>query len=177
MQVARDPLALLDRALDLAALGDDEIGGRALTLADDGAQKQGRECGDRDIQLGTERGLRDRVLHERPDMVGRVPDGHARRAGDGDRRARLAEPYRGPDQRREHEERERPAAGELELAEPDDGGDHRRDLERACGAPGGRVRPGEDQRKDDQRARGVPEPERAPHVGELMAVNDAVREQ
>ena len=75
--------------------------GRPLALADRGGEEQRRHRRHDDVDLRAQGPVVDRLLEERPDIVGGDADRHARRDRDRQRGARSPEPGRRPDQRRE----------------------------------------------------------------------------
>jgi hypothetical protein len=124
VQIACDPVPLLDCPVVLTPFGLGELCGGALTLRDDRAEQERRQSCDQDEDLGAQRPEVDRLRGERTVFVCRHSDGHSR--GDRNRKGRAGrpEPEGGPDQRREDEIRHRRRDGEREGSDPGDGGDH-----------------------------------------------------
>ena len=79
---------LLVGQLVLGRLGRRQRPGRAGALGGDGGEQQRRDRRDRDEELRREQAVGQRVAHERPRVLGRVPDRD--RADDQDRRRRAA---------------------------------------------------------------------------------------
>ena len=101
VQVAGDPVPLLDGLLALVPLRLGQLGGGSLAFAHDGAQEQRRQRRHEDVDLRAQGPVVDRLLVERPDVIGGDSDRHPGRDRDRQRGARRAEPESRPDQRRE----------------------------------------------------------------------------
>ena len=166
VQIARDPVPLLDGLLALVPLRLGQLRGGPLALADDGAQEERRERRDGDVDLRAQGPVVDRLLEERPDVVGGDPDRHPGRDRDRQRGARRPEPEGRPDQRREDHVGHRLVGRDRDHAEHGDRDDQERALPRADAPPcrDGIGSPRQHQRQDDQPARGVAEPPRAPEL-------------
>jgi len=101
VQIARDPVSLLDGLLAFVPLRFGELGGGSPALADDGAQQERRQRRDGDVDLRAERPVVDGLRVEGSHVIGCDPDRHARRDRNRQRGALRAEPESRPDQGRE----------------------------------------------------------------------------
>src|SRR5215212_2414114 len=64
VQVARDAAPVLERTVALAAPGRDQLGARALAVADGGAEEERGQGADEDVQLRVKRAVVDRLAEE-----------------------------------------------------------------------------------------------------------------
>ena len=132
VQIACDPVPLLDGLLALVPLRLGQLRGGPLALADDGAQEERRERRDGDVDLRAQGPVVDRLLEERPDVVGGDSDRHPGRDRDRQRGARRPESESRPDQRRKDHVGHRLVGRDRDHAEHGDRGDQERALP-ACG--------------------------------------------
>src|SRR6266498_3278604 len=169
VEVVLEPPPLPVRSSDQAGPRFDEPPCERLALRDHGGHEHRRERRHADVQLGAEGAARDRMHDERPRVVGGLPEREADRHGDREGAAARAEAERGPDQRGEDDVALRAVAAQGELAEQDHRDDHDGSLEEAPepGVALDRTPPGERERNDDERSRGVAQPPGAPDARKL----------
>jgi hypothetical protein len=153
----------------------------ALALGDDGRDQDAHHCHRAEKRLEQQQRLVRRAVGEGAEAVDGSPDREAGQDRDRERRLTLAEPEGGPHQRRHTEERERLAdkAVEHQHAAADDCRDQPHGLQpaqaaarkAAAGAPQYQDRP------DDERAHGIPEPPREPDRVQIVPVDAAAERQ
>ena len=179
VEVPLDPPALGVGGADEPRARRDEAGGDGFPLGDRHREEQGREGGGGDEELDRERLARDRVAHERAELVSGLPDRDRHRDGDCERGAAAAEPERRPDQGREHQVGHGLLAAHGELAERDHGREReqRLDRRRTAQVPPGPPRPGEGERQDDECAAEVAEQPCPPDPRQLAGLDHASEAQ
>ena len=140
-----------------------------LALGDDGGEEHRRQRRHGDVQLRAERAARNRVDDERARVMGRLPERDADGDRNGERAAARPEAQRGPDQGRKDDVHERPVGPQRDVGEDDHRAQHQSSFGDSRPRPGQleRLPPGERERDDDERARGVPEPPGVPDVRQV----------
>jgi hypothetical protein len=179
VQVALQPPALhIGRSHEAAAAGT-ELEREQLPLRHDCRQVERREGRDGDEELGVQHAAGDRVVGERPEVVGRVGDGDA--DGDRDREGGPArpEPQRRPDERREDDVDDRSVAARGDLAQHDDADECRGGLgdTRRPEAAVERAVPGQGEGNDDECADEVAQPPCPPDGRNVVHVHHSCQAQ
>ena len=100
MEIARDPVPLLQGPLAHTEPRLGQLHGGSLTLADNGAEEERRQRRNGDVGLRAQGPVVDRLLEERPEIVGGHADGYPGRDHDCERGAWSPETQSRPDQRR-----------------------------------------------------------------------------
>jgi hypothetical protein len=149
-----------------------ERGDGPSTLGGDRREDERRERGGRQEQLARQQAVGDRIADERARVVRGVPDGQAGHDDERGRRPAGAEPQCRPDEGREDDVRDVALGRDLRQQDQDD---HEGDgLEGLAPAesPKARRRPGQQERRDDERAREVRQPPGPPDLAELAGADD-----